>query len=151
MSLLETLVLSVLNHDTAIASAATRMVVAAGGRPLLEMGSRRTHEVAALAAARAAYIAGFAATSNLAAGALYGIPTLGTSAHAFTLVHQDERAAFRAQVDALGTGTTLLVDTYDVPNGRSRRRRRGRPAARRRAARFRRPCRARRGGPGSAR
>jgi nicotinate phosphoribosyltransferase len=115
--LLETLVLSVLNHDTAIASAAARMVVAAGGRPLLEMGSRRTHEIAAIAAARAAYIAGFAATSNLAAGALYGIPTLGTSAHAFTLVHPDERAAFRAQVDALGTGTTLLVDTYDVPTG----------------------------------
>jgi nicotinate phosphoribosyltransferase len=112
--LLETLVLSVLNHDCAIASAASRMVTAADGRPLIEMGSRRTHEVAAVASARAAYIAGFAATSNLRAGLDYGVPTSGTSAHSFTLVHDDERDAFAAQLAALGTGTTLLVDTYDV-------------------------------------
>ncbi len=66
--LLETLVLSILNHDSAIASAASRMTAAAGSRPIVDMGSRRTHEAAAVAAARAAYIAGFAATSNLAAG-----------------------------------------------------------------------------------
>lgn len=114
---LETLVLSVLNHDSAVASAAARMVDAARGRPLLEFGSRRTHEQAALAAARAAYLVGFAGTSNLAAGARYGIPTLGTSAHAFTLVHDDEAAAFEAQVQALGRETTLLVDTYDIPDG----------------------------------
>jgi len=112
--LLETLALSVLNHDSAIASAASRMVNAAAGRPLIEMGSRRTHEVAAVAAARAAYIAGFASTSNLEAGRRYGIPTAGTSAHAFTLIHDDERQAFTAQIDALGAGTTLLVDTFDV-------------------------------------
>jgi len=115
--LLETLVLSVLNHDTAIASAAARMIGAAGHRPCIEMGSRRTHEQAAVAAARAAYLAGFAATSNLAAGARYGVPTSGTSAHAFTLLHDDEEAAFSAQVTALGLQTTLLVDTYDVPEG----------------------------------
>jgi len=111
---LETLVLSILNHDCAIASAASRMVNAATGRPLIEMGSRRTHELAAVASARAAYIAGFDFTSNLRAGHDYGVPTSGTAAHAFTLVHDTERDAFRAQVDALGPGTTLLVDTYDV-------------------------------------
>ena len=119
---LETLALSILNHDTAIASAAARMVSAADGRPLIEMGSRRTHEQAAIAAARAAYIAGFAGSSNLAAQLRYGVPALGTSAHAFTLLHTnadgpDERAAFRAQVDVLGINTTLLVDTYDITTG----------------------------------
>jgi nicotinate phosphoribosyltransferase len=113
--LLETLALSVLNHDCAIASAASRMVTAAGGRPLIEMGSRRTHERAAVASARAAYISGFASTSNLQAAREHGIPSAGTSAHAFTLVHDSERDAFMAQLEALGPGTTLLVDTYDVP------------------------------------
>jgi nicotinate phosphoribosyltransferase len=115
--LLETLVLSILNHDSAIAAAASRMTAHATGRPCLEMGSRRAHEEAAVAAARAAYLAGFAGTSNLEAGRRYGIPTLGTAAHAFTLVHDDEKAAFAAQVASLGVGTTLLVDTYDVHAG----------------------------------
>jgi putative nicotinate phosphoribosyltransferase len=112
---LETLALSVLNHDCAIASAASRMVHAAGDRPIIEMGSRRTHEMSAVAAARAAYIAGFATTSNLRAGRDYGVPTAGTSAHAFVLLHDSERHAFRAQMESLGAGTTMLVDTYDVP------------------------------------
>jgi nicotinate phosphoribosyltransferase len=112
--LLETLLLSILNHDSAIASAASRMTWAAEGRPCIEMGSRRTHEEAAVAAARAAYIAGFASTSNLAARQRYGVPTSGTSAHSFTLLHDTERDAFTAQVHSLGKGTTLLVDTYDV-------------------------------------
>ncbi|PDP84929.1 nicotinate phosphoribosyltransferase [Glycomyces fuscus] len=112
--LLETLALSVYNHDSAIASAATRMAVAAGGRPLIEMGSRRTHEGSAVAAARAAYVAGFATSSNLEAGRSYGVPTGGTAAHAFTLLHDSERHAFKAQLESLGGGTTLLVDTYDV-------------------------------------
>ncbi|KRV47725.1 nicotinate phosphoribosyltransferase [Wenjunlia vitaminophila] len=112
--LLETVILSVLNHDSAIAAAASRMSVAAGDRPLMEMGARRTHELAAVAASRAAYVGGFTSTSNLAAGFRYGIPTIGTSAHAFTLVHDDERDAFTAQVESLGRGTTLLVDTFDV-------------------------------------
>jgi nicotinate phosphoribosyltransferase len=112
--LLETVVLSVLNHDSAIAAAASRMTSAAVGRPCIEMGSRRTHEAAAVASARAAYLAGFASTSNLEAGFRYGIPTQGTAAHAFTLVHDSERQAFQTQVATLGKGTTLLVDTYDV-------------------------------------
>ncbi|HKB30980.1 MAG TPA: nicotinate phosphoribosyltransferase [Streptosporangiaceae bacterium] len=111
---LETITLSVLNHDSAIGSAASRMVTAAGDRPIIEMGSRRTHEQAAVASARAAYLAGFASTSNLQARKSFGIPTAGTSAHAFTLVHDSERHAFAAQLEALGTGTTLLVDTFDV-------------------------------------
>jgi nicotinate phosphoribosyltransferase len=117
--LLETVVLSVLNHDCAVASAASRMVTAAGGpgpagRPLIEMGSRRTHERAAVAAARAAYLAGFASTSNLQARHAYGVPSSGTSAHAFTLVHDSERDSFAAQLTSLGPDTTLLVDTYNV-------------------------------------
>jgi nicotinate phosphoribosyltransferase len=114
---LETLILSVLNYDSSVAGAASRMVSAARGRPLAEMGSRRTGERSAVAAARAAYIAGFGATSNLQAGREWGVPTMGTAAHAFTMLHDSEEEAFRAQIDALGAGTTLLVDTYDVPTG----------------------------------
>jgi nicotinate phosphoribosyltransferase len=114
---LETLALSVFNYDSAVASAAARMVSAAGDRPLAEMGSRRTGERSAVAAARAAYIAGFGATSNLQAGREWGIPTMGTAAHAFTLLFDSEEEAFRAQVAAMGVGTTLLVDTYDTEQG----------------------------------
>ncbi|MEO5920354.1 MAG: nicotinate phosphoribosyltransferase [Pseudolysinimonas sp.] len=115
--ILETLALSVLNYDSAVASAAARMVSAAEGRPLAEMGSRRTGERSAVAAARAAYIAGFAATSNLEAGRMWGVPTMGTAAHSFTLLHDSEEEAFAAQVAAMGVGTTLLVDTYDITEG----------------------------------
>lgn len=114
---LETLALSVLNHDSAVATAAARMSIAAGERPLAEMGSRRAAEQSAVAAARAAYIAGFGATSNLEAGRLWGVPTMGTAAHSWTLLHDTEEHAFRAQVASLGAGTTLLVDTYDIRTG----------------------------------
>ena len=112
--ILETLLLSIYNHDSAIAAAASRMTAMAEGRPCAEMGSGRTHEWAAVGAARAAYIAGFASTSNLEAGRTYGIPTMGTAAHSFTLLHDSEEEAFRAQLSTLGVETTLLVDTYDV-------------------------------------
>ncbi len=114
---LETLILSIFNHDCAVAAAAARMVTAARGRAVIEMGSRRTHEAAAVAAARSAYLAGFAYTSNLEAGRRYGIPTAGTAAHAYTLLHDDEATAFASQVAALGKQTTLLVDTYDIAQG----------------------------------
>lgn len=120
---LETVILSIMNADSAVASAASRMVTAADGRPIIEMGSRRTHEYSAVAAARAAYLAGFDATSNLEAGHRYGIPVSGTAAHAWTLAHIDadgtpnEQAAFRSQVESDGVGTTLLVDTYDITQG----------------------------------
>jgi nicotinate phosphoribosyltransferase len=111
---LETLILSVLNFDSAIAAAASRMRIAAGKRTLIEMGSRRGQEHSAVAAARAAYIAGFDFTSNLEAGRLWGVPTLGTAAHSFTLIHDTEAAAFQAQIEAFGPNTTLLVDTFDT-------------------------------------
>ncbi|HEY5439285.1 MAG TPA: nicotinate phosphoribosyltransferase [Acidimicrobiales bacterium] len=114
---LETLALSILNYDSGVATKAARVVHAAGGRRLIEMGSRRTNEDAAVAAARAAYIAGFDATSNLAAGLLYGVPTAGTAAHAFILAHASERDAFEAQVGVQGPATTLLVDTFDTEAG----------------------------------
>ncbi|WP_312170311.1 nicotinate phosphoribosyltransferase [Microbacterium sp.] len=114
---LETLALSVLNHASAVATAASRMSIAAGERPLAEMGSRRAAERSAVAAARAAYIAGFGATSNLEAGRRWGIPTMGTAAHSWTLLHETEEEAFRSQIDSLGTDTTLLVDTYDIRAG----------------------------------
>ncbi len=112
--LLETLILSILNHDSSVAAAASIIAAAAGGRPVIEMGSRRTDAEAAVAAARAGYLGGLASTSNLEAGRRYGVPTAGTAAHAFVLLFQDEKAAFGAQVAAFGPGTTLLVDTYDV-------------------------------------
>lgn len=121
--ILETVILSILNSDSAVASAASRMVTAAQGRPIIEMGSRRTNEHAAVSAARAAYIAGFSSTSNLEAALRYGIPKSGTSAHAWTLLHvgadgtPNEKAAFQAQVDSLGPDTTLLVDTFDITQG----------------------------------
>jgi nicotinate phosphoribosyltransferase len=115
--ILETLILSVLNYDSAVASAASRMVTAAGTRSISEMGSRRTGESSAVAAARAAYIAGFSATSNLEAGRSYGIPTMGTASHAFTLLHETEQLAFAAQLEAFGENTTFLVDTYNIETG----------------------------------
>ncbi|MFK4789942.1 nicotinate phosphoribosyltransferase [Microbacterium sp. ZW T5_56] len=115
--ILETIALSVLNHDSAVATAAARMSVAAGDRPLAEMGARRAAEESAVAASRAAYIAGFGATSNLEAGRRWGIPTMGTAAHAWTLLHDTEEQAFRSQIEASGVGTTLLVDTYDITAG----------------------------------
>ncbi len=112
--LLETLVLSILNHDSSVAAGASLIVEASGGRPVIEMGSRRTDSEAAVAAARAGYLAGLESTSNLAAGKRYGIPTAGTAAHAFVLLFRDEKAAFAAQVAAFGPATTLLVDTFDT-------------------------------------
>ena len=121
--ILETVILSIMNSDSAVASAAARMVTAADGRPIIEMGSRRTHEYAAVTAARASYLAGFVATSNMEASHRYGIPASGTAAHAWTLLHikedgsPDEAGAFRSQIASDGVGTTLLVDTYDITQG----------------------------------
>ena len=115
--ILETLALSIYNYDCAVASAASRMTIAAHGRPCVDFGARRAHEQAAVAAARASVVGGFVGTSNLEAGLLYGIPTVGTSAHSFTLLHDSEEDAFAAQVASLGPSTTILVDTYDIATG----------------------------------
>lgn len=113
-TLLETLILSILNYDSAVAAAASRMVTAAKNRPCMDMGGRRTNEWAAVAAARASIVGGFKGTANLLAARLYDLPAIGTAAHCFTLVHDSERQAFESQIAALGTNTTLLVDTYNI-------------------------------------
>jgi nicotinate phosphoribosyltransferase len=115
--ILETLILSILNFDSAVATAAARMSLAASGRSLIEMGSRRTNEEAAVMAARAAYIGGFDSTSNMAAGYRFGIPTAGTVGHALILAHPSEEEAFITQHKTMGNATTALVDTYDVEMG----------------------------------
>ncbi|MGO1590996.1 MAG: nicotinate phosphoribosyltransferase [Ancrocorticia sp.] len=115
--MLETVILSILNHDSAVATAASRMTAAARERPCLEFGARRTHEMAAVHAARAAVISGFVGTSDVEAGRRYGLSIAGTSAHSFTLLHDSEEEAFSAQIASMGAGTTLLVDTYDIPTG----------------------------------
>ena len=114
---LETVLLAIYNHDCAVASAASRMTIAAHGRPCMDMGARRTHEWAAVGAARAAVVGGFGSSSILEAGRSHGIPVIGTAAHSFTLLHDSEEEAFAAQVEAFGPETTLLVDTYDVEQG----------------------------------
>ncbi|EFA23337.1 nicotinate phosphoribosyltransferase [Bifidobacterium gallicum] len=113
-TLLETLILSIFNYDSAVASAASRMTSAAKGRPCMDMGGRRTNEWSAVAASRAAIIGGFKGTANLLAAQLYDLPAIGTAAHCFTLVHDSERDAFESQIHALGKNTTLLVDTYNI-------------------------------------
>lgn len=121
--LVETLLLSIVNHDVRIASKCARIVTAAAGKPCLEFGSRRTHELAAVAAARAAYLAGFASTSNEAAARAYGIPVAGTMAHAYLLAHaaeegeEGEGPAFGAFADTFEAPMTCLVDTFDTHRG----------------------------------
>lgn len=114
---LETVLLSVLNHDCAIAGAAARFSDVANGRTLIDGGSRRTDPDAAVSAARAAHIGGFDSTSNLEAGRRYGVPTGGTTAHAFILAHETESEAFGAQLKAMGPGSTYLVDTFELDQG----------------------------------
>lgn len=115
--LLETIILSILNHDSAIATAASRMTIAAHGRPCYDFGARRTHEISAVHAARAAAIGGFKGTSDLEAGRRYGLKVLGTTAHSFTLLHDSEEEAFASQIATMGLGTAVLVDTYNVTKG----------------------------------
>ena len=113
----ETYLLNQLHFQTLVASAGARVVEAAAGRPVADFGARRAHgEDAALKAARALYVAGAASTSNVAAGARYGIPVGGTMAHSYVQAHGGDLAAFRAFA-ATHPGATLLVDTYDAIAG----------------------------------
>lgn len=112
----ETLTLSVLNYNVHIASKAARIVLAARGRTLLEFGTRRTHHEAALDAARAAYLTGFSATSNLRASEKFGIPNAGTMSHMWVMLSDDEQQAFENFSKAYKS-PTLLVDTYDTLEG----------------------------------
>lgn len=111
----ETFVLATMNFQTMVASKAARVVHAAAGRPVVEFGSRRAHGSAAgLYAARAAYVAGCAATSNVEAGARFGVPVSGTMAHSWVMSFADELSAFRSYLTVFPHNSTLLLDTYDT-------------------------------------
>jgi nicotinate phosphoribosyltransferase len=113
----ETAVLNLLHYPTLVASKGQRVVQAAGGRAVVDFGARRAHGVdAAVACARALYIAGYAGSSNVEAGRRYGIPVAGTVAHSYVQAHATEQEAFE-RFAAHFPGTTLLVDTYDTLDG----------------------------------
>ena len=118
--LIETFVMNQVQLQTVLASKARRVVSAAAGRAVVDFGPRRVHGIdAAMKAARAYYIAGISATSNVLAGRRYGVPLAGTMAHSYIQAHADEAAAFRA-FTRLYPETTLLVDTYDTLAGVSK-------------------------------
>ena len=116
--LLESALLAVINFQTLIATKAARVVLAARGEPVLEFGLRRAQGIdGALSASRAAWLGGCAATSNTLAGKLYGIPVRGTHAHAWIMLHDDEREAFLAYARAMPGNCVFLVDTYATLDG----------------------------------
>jgi len=113
--LLESRLINLLHFQTVIASKAARMVLAAKGRALVDFGLRRAHGAeAGLLAARASYLAGFAASATTPAQWLYGVPVTGTMAHSFIQAHDDEAAAFRAFARSRPDNVVLLLDTYDT-------------------------------------
>lgn len=115
--LVETILMNVVGLETVLASKAARIVAAAAGRPVIDFGSRRAHGIdAALYGARAFYVAGVAATSNVLAGRRFGIPVAGTMAHSFVQACDDEMQAFRGFA-RVNPDTVLLVDTYDTLQG----------------------------------
>lgn len=118
--LVETFLLSAINHATMIASKAARVVHAAGNAGVMEFGTRRTHPEAALTAARSAYATGFVGTSNVEAGKRYGIPVMGTAAHMWTMAHATEEEAFANYVSTFPNASILLIDTYDTERGAER-------------------------------
>lgn len=116
--LVETPLLNLLNFSTLIATKAARVCTAAEGEPVLEFGLRRGQGIdGALSAARAAYLGGCAATSNVLAGKRYGIPVRGTHAHSWVMSFADEREAFAAYAEALPNNCVFLVDTYETIEG----------------------------------
>ncbi|MGI5860622.1 MAG: nicotinate phosphoribosyltransferase [Myxococcales bacterium] len=116
--LAETPLLNLVNFQTLTATKAARIHLAAGGEPVLEFGLRRAQGIdGALAASRAAYVGGCAATSNVLAGRLFGIPVRGTHAHSWVMLFDDEREAFDAYARAMPNNCVFLVDTYDSLEG----------------------------------
>lgn len=116
--LLETPLLNLINFQTLIATKAARVCLAAQGEPVLEFGLRRAQGIdGALAASRAAYVGGCAATSNMLAAKLYGIPARGTHAHSWVMSFDDEAQAFEAYAAAMPNNGVFLVDTYDTLAG----------------------------------
>lgn len=113
--IIETFLLATINHQTAIASKASRIVYAAQGRGVIDFGARRAHGFnSAVYGARAAFIGGCIGTSNIEAGRMFNIPLYGTAAHSFVMAFDSEEEAFHAYYDAFPDSTTLLIDTYDV-------------------------------------
>ena len=116
--LLETALLNIMNFQTLVATKAARICCAAGDDPVLEFGLRRAQGIdGALSASRAAYVGGCAATSNLLAGKIYGIPVKGTHAHSWIMSFDDEQTAFESYADAMPNNCVFLVDTYDTLEG----------------------------------
>ena len=116
--LLESALLAVVNFQTLVATKAARLTLAAQGEPILEFGLRRAQGIdGALSASRAAYLGGCAATSNTLAGRIYGIPVKGTHAHAWVMLHDDEREAFLSYARAMPGNCVFLVDTYATLDG----------------------------------
>ena len=116
--LVETPLLNLINFQSLIATKAARVVSAARGDPVLEFGLRRAQgSDGGLAASRAAWVGGCAATSNVMAGRLFGIPVSGTHGHSWVMAFDDELSAFRAYAEALPNNCTFLVDTYDTREG----------------------------------
>jgi len=116
--LIETPLLNLINFQSLIATKTARVVLAARGDPVLEFGLRRAQGFdGALAASRAAWVGGCAATSNVMAGRLFGIPVSGTHGHSWVMAFDDELSAFRAYAEALPNNCTFLVDTYDTREG----------------------------------
>lgn len=118
--LVETFLLSTINHGTMVASKAARIVRAAKTAGVLEFGTRRTHSAEAVDSARAAYLVGAAGTSNVEAGMRFGIPVQGTAAHMWTMTHDSEEAAFQNYVETFPNAAVLLIDTYDTVRGAER-------------------------------
>jgi nicotinate phosphoribosyltransferase len=118
--LVETFLLSAINHATMIASKAARIIHAAGDAGVMEFGTRRTHPDAAVTAARCAYATGFVGTSNVQAGKQFGIPVSGTAAHIWTMAHATEEEAFANYVETFPNAAILLIDTYDTLRGAER-------------------------------
>ena len=113
--MVETVLLSTTLFQTMVASKASRIVRAAQGRPVVEFGARRAHGTQAAArAARAAYIGGCVGTSDLEAGAMFGLEVSGTMAHSWVMTHENEELAFRRYMDLYGDQSVLVMDTYET-------------------------------------
>lgn len=119
--IVETYLLSTINYQTIVATKASRICAAAQGRPVVDFGSRRAHGFgAAMLAARASYVGGCVATSNVLAARELGIPAVGTAAHSWTMAFDSEQEAFEAYQRVFPDSTTLLIDTYDTVQGAQR-------------------------------
>jgi len=118
VQLIETFLINQVNIQTILATKASRVLHAAKGKMVVDFAARRAHGTeAANKMARSSYIAGFVGTSNVMAGGLYNIPTVGTMAHSFITAFEDETEAFRAYARSFPDTSTFLVDTYDTLEG----------------------------------